>query len=426
MAAPGSEDAGRAGFLHRLTGGVTERVVSVVDPNLVLEQIDPDLLLDRVDVDALLDRVDVNALLDRVDPDLLLDRVDPNRLLDRVDPNRLLDRVEPDALLDRVDPDRLLKRVDATALVRSVDLDAVLADVDLDDVLARVDVDALVARVDVAAILARVDPNLLLERVDLNAVLERVDLEAAVRRSGVPDLIADSTQHLAGSAIDLARRQVVALDVIVDRVVDGALRREPGSAPAGPPLLLDGEDGVDEAQRPGRRRSVTGHYAGPLSRLLAAGLDVAAVTTSYTLGVAGIGFLTQVFLGISLGDTLGDAQTRSPVAVTALLLWGAVYLFTSLAVAGRTPGKALVGLRVVAADGGVLTVRGALVRTLVLPVSTLGLGIGLLLGLVQRQHRTLHDLAARTAEVYDWGERAAELPGPLSAFLERRGPGWDA
>ena len=33
---------------------------------------------------------------------------------------------------------------------------------------------------------------------------------------------------------------------------------------------------------------------------------------------------------------------------------------------------------------------------------------------VQREHRSLHDLIARTCVVYDWGDRSAEMPGPLS------------
>ncbi|TIC82946.1 RDD family protein [Nocardioides sp. GY 10127] len=443
----------KAGFLHRLAGGVTERVVSVVDPDVVLDQVDPN---------ALLDRVDPNRLLDRVDPDRLLARVDPDALLDRVDPNRLLDRVDPDRLLERVDATALVRRVDLDAVLAGVDLDEVLARVDLDAVLARVDLEALLKRVDLDAVLDRVDPDRLLERVDatalvqrvdldavlagvdldavmarvdldavlarvdLDAVLARVDLEAAVKRSGVPDLIADSTNQLAGSALDLARRQLVALDVIIDRLLGRLLapllRRDPAAQPEGPERLVRPEQPSGEAGARARRRSVTGHYAGAATRLVAAGLDVAAVTTSYTLAVAGTGFLSQVFLGVSFGDTQG----YPPLALAALLSWAALYLFASLAIAGRTPGKALVGLRVVSADGAVLAVRQALVRTVAFPFSALLLGAGFVLGLLHPAHRTLHDLVAGTCEVYDWGERAAELPGPLSAFLERQGPDWEA
>ena len=75
----------------------------------------------------------------------------------------------------------------------------------------------------------------------------------------------------------------------------------------------------------------------------------------------------------------------------------------------------------VSADGSPLTVRQAFVRTVAFPLSALLFGIGFLMILVQREHRALHDLIAGTCSVYDWGERAAEMPGPLSAFLARQG-----
>ena len=41
--------------------------------------------------------------------------------------------------------------------------------------------------------------------------------------------------------------------------------------------------------------------------------------------------------------------------------------------------------------------------------------------LVDRERRALHDMLARTAVVYDWGERPAKLPAPLTRYLERKG-----
>ena len=49
-------------------------------------------------------------------------------------------------------------------------------------------------------------------------------------------------------------------------------------------------------------------------------------------------------------------------------------------------------------------------------------GIGLFMIVVQREHRSLHDLIAKTCVVYDWGDRSAEMPGPLSEFLNRAQP----
>lgn len=320
-------------------------------------------LVDAVD-DVVLDNVDLDAVLERIDVDRLLDRIDVNRVLDRVDTTRLLDRVDVDRLLDQVDVDRLLARV------------------------------------------------------DVEAFLEGVDLEAIVRRSGVPDIVAESTGRVAGSALDVARRQLVGLDVLVDKVVDRGvdqiftrvLRRPPMPRRNGPPLLeVDGPVETD-----GPRRNVTGHYAGTLSRAAAVALDITAVITSYTIGYAGLDKLTQALLNRQLS---GDYA--APFAATVLVLWGFFYVFGSLAIAGRTLGKTVVGLRVTDRTGRTLGVGQAAVRTLALPFSVLTLGAGFAIAIVQRDNRALHDLIARTSVVYDWGERSVQLPGPLSDFIAR-------
>lgn len=114
-------------------------------------------------------------------------------MLERVDVNGLLDRVELDRLLDRIDIDRLLERVD---------------------------VDALVARVDV------------------DALIDRVDVEALMKKAKVGELVARSTSEVAGSTLDVARRQAVGLDTLILRLVDRVLRRDPSSRPMGPPALV--------------------------------------------------------------------------------------------------------------------------------------------------------------------------------------------
>ncbi|MFC5264740.1 RDD family protein [Kribbella qitaiheensis] len=162
------------------------------------------------------------------------------------------------------------------------------------------------------------------------------------------------------------------------------------------------------------RLTITGHYAGAVSRAAAAVLDVLIVFASFTLGLAGLDLLTTAFLNTSIKE-----DSSAPPATAALLIWAFCYAFGSLAITARTPGKAIVGLRVVRADGGTVRPRRAFVRVCVFPLSVLLLGLGFVLIVFQREHRALHDLIAGTAVVYDWGERPAELPGPLSDFLIR-------
>ena len=82
----------------------------------------------------------------------------------------------------------------------------------------------------------------------------------------------------------------------------------------------------------------------------------------------------------------------------------------------------MTGLRVGTGEGAPLPPGRALVRVLVFPLSTAALGLGLLGILVDRRRRAPHDLAAGSVVIHDRGDRPAELPGPLSAWLARRDP----
>lgn len=300
--------------------------------------------------------------------DRVLDIVDPNMVLDHVDVNALLDRVEVNELLDRVDVDRLL---------------------------ARVDVDAL------------------LQRADIDALMERVDVRALVERAGIPEIVAESTSHLGGSALDLFRRPLVGLDEIFFRVLNRLVGRDPASFPKGPADLVAW---VDDRGGGDPRTSKTGRYAGALTRLLAVILDSFIVTTSFTLIVAGAVFLAQL---VSSGFEL--PENRGIWYLIAFVVWAFVYMWFGLAIFGKTIGKWVLGLRVVAASGSpILQQRSSFLRTLTYPLSFVALGIGLLGIIFGRERRAWHDHLAGTAVVYDWGTRTAAMPTPLAKFLERQ------
>jgi uncharacterized RDD family membrane protein YckC len=165
---------------------------------------------------------------------------------------------------------------------------------------------------------------------------------------------------------------------------------------------------------PVQRLTVTGHYAGPVTRGAAAVIDVGVVLVTYTLTLSGLQFLSKTFFGDRF-----SAGHAGILGAVALALWAFAYAYTSLAVAGRTLGKGLVGLRVVTREGATINGRAAFVRTLVLPVSILCLCLGLIGIIFGREHRAWHDQAAHTCVVYDWGARTAQLPGPLTEFLTR-------
>ncbi|HEY6635045.1 MAG TPA: RDD family protein [Acidimicrobiia bacterium] len=310
------------GFFGRMASGASDRVLEIVDPNLVLA---------HVDVDALLDKIDVNALLDRVDI------------------NRLLERVDADALMDRV---------------------------------------------------------------DIDALMGRVDIQAIVERAGIPEIVAESTSHLTGSALDMFRRPIVGLDEIVFRGANRIFRRDPTKLPEGPGDLIQWVD-----ERKTKEGVKTGRYAGPLTRLLAVMIDSVVVSFGFTLLVAGLVFVVRLFQpDFEIPDGSGVFYG------IALVVWSFFYLWISYAVFGKTIGKMIVGVRVVSADGhAVLKGRQPFIRVLTYPISFLIFGLGLLGIVFNPQRQAWHDRFASTTVVYDWGSRTATMPTPLADYLARKG-----
>jgi uncharacterized RDD family membrane protein YckC len=380
---------GRRGPFARITNAAA----GAVDVNGIVERIDVNELVDRIDIDGIVRRVDVEEVVDRIDPDRLLDRVDPNLLLDRVDPNRLLDRVDPNRLLDRVDPDRLLDRVDPNRLLDRVEPDRLLERVDPDRLLDRVDVDSL------------------MDRVDIDRLMDRVDVKALVDKAGVADIVGDTTGQMAGSVLDAARRQIVAVDEIVGRIAYRIVRRDPAHVQEGPPRLL-ARAALDDRGR----GVVQGHYAGPVSRLAAFLIDVFVAFGLYTLASAAIVFFLSTILRIEIPDFSFGPW----IALATLAGWGLFYSLVSLVVAGKTVGKGIVGLLVVSQDGTPITGREATIRVITMPLSFIFFGIGLLGIAFGKHRRAWHDRFAGTAVVYDWGSRAAALPAPLTRWIEHR------
>lgn len=291
--------------------------------------------------------------------------------------------------------------------------DRVLNAVDPNVILDHIDVDALLDKVDVNALLDRVDVNRLLDRVDMDSLMERVDVDDLVQRAGIPEIVAESTSHLTGSALDLFRRPIVGLDEIAVRALNRLFRRSIEGYPKGPADLLTW---VDE-HRGERDNAKTGNFAGPFSRLFAFGLDVFIVATGYTAIVAGILFTLGFFI-----DDPTISRDLAWLYVGGFVAWAFVYQWVGYTVFGKTIGKMILGLRVVAIAGGLsLQGRSAFIRVVTYPLSFVLFGVGLLGVIFNPNRQAWHDRFAKTAVVYDWGSRTAAMPTPLADYLESRG-----
>jgi uncharacterized RDD family membrane protein YckC len=91
------------------------------------------------------------------------------------------------------------------------------------------------------------------------------------------------------------------------------------------------------------------------------------------------------------------------------VIWEFVYFAYQWALSGKTIGMAVLGIRVVRADGSPIGWRQAVVRTVTLPLSFLVFGLGFLGILTNRNRYAWHDRLAGTAVVYSWDARAARL-----------------
>lgn len=162
---------------------------------------------------------------------------------------------------------------------------------------------------------------------------------------------------------------------------------------------------------------VTGHYASGVTRLSAFALDALFLSFSYGLILG----MISLFVNLVSSSNVDLGESGGAWVIAGAVLWAFGYSTFSLAIAGRTPGKGIVGLRVVSREGSPITGRQATVRTVAFPLSGLVFGLGFLGIVTGPEHRAWHDKIAGTSVVYDWGDRSAELSTPLSKWLQRQG-----
>jgi uncharacterized RDD family membrane protein YckC len=137
--------------------------------------------------------------------------------------------------------------------------------------------------------------------------------------------------------------------------------------------------------------SVRAEYAGPVSRTIAYVLDTVIVAVLFT-GAATVAGLVASVVGARAHDLARAAASAYLLLLPATL---AFYCMLFWALAGRTPGMALLGLRVVTTRSRSLPWLSAAVRAIVLAYFP----IGALWALVDRRGQAVHDKLARTVVV---------------------------
>ena len=155
-----------------------------------------------------------------------------------------------------------------------------------------------------------------------------------------------------------------------------------------PPVAVIGEM-VD----PPRSGELSGEApAAPLSRILAALLDVALLSTLD----ASILYLTLQLLGLATAQIF-ELPILPLIAFFLLLNGGYFIAFT--AVGGQSIGKMAVGIKVISQGESTVPIGRATLRTLGYLVSALPLGAGFLPGVISADRLALHDRLAHTRVV---------------------------
>lgn len=164
--------------------------------------------------------------------------------------------------------------------------------------------------------------------------------------------------------------------------------------------------------------TLLGHYAGLTSRLLAFVLD--------TIILAGIilfvsWFFVTTWKLLQLEPIVNELKGSSPIFAllvsifvspifytTITLLFVASYYVLFWTLAGQTPGKGIMGLKILPRKGGKLSLTRSILRYLGFYLSIVPFGAGILWILIDDRRLAWHDKLAGTCVVYAWDAKPDE------------------
>jgi len=144
--------------------------------------------------------------------------------------------------------------------------------------------------------------------------------------------------------------------------------------------------------------SPTGKPAGFFSRLEAFIIDLMLILIASLAGIAMFGLIIRFFLRPVFDLNLHLAR-YSPLVVSVMLVF--YYLFF-WALLGFTPGKLLLGLKIVRRDGRKMGLGRAIIRFIGYWISAIPLFLGFIWILFDGRREGWHDKLAGTHVIYTW------------------------
>jgi uncharacterized RDD family membrane protein YckC len=141
-----------------------------------------------------------------------------------------------------------------------------------------------------------------------------------------------------------------------------------------------------------------------VTRLLAFLADSAFVSVLFGAALA----LLSAAVDVATPWKLDFSKDSWIVAVGYFAWWG-IYLGNGWLLRSKSPGMALLGLRIVRADGSDMDHRHAMIRLVAFPLGFLTFGLGFLGIVFGRTRKAIYDRIADTAVVYQWDAESAKI-----------------
>lgn len=228
----------------------------------------------------------------------------------------------------------------------------------------------------------------------------------------IQEVVQTQSLGLADEVVEEIRERTVTADLILERLVRLRFGRPPReSLPAPEVHYLQVRPTPNESART-TERAYQGHYAGFVARLLAFVIDVGILTISLGLIVWFVAALNGLFRLESFFGNLIGLSTFHNVMTAVVSLAGTLFVIGYplffWVLTGQTPGKMLIGLRVITLDGHHVSLWRAVRRLIGLVLAALPLFIGFLWILIDTRWQGLHDKLAGTCVVYSWPARPDE------------------
>lgn len=158
-----------------------------------------------------------------------------------------------------------------------------------------------------------------------------------------------------------------------------------------------------------RSSGLRGQYAGFVSRLLAYGIDLTIIVVMLIALGWLVDIVSRLFPTLLIDPEKIEGWLQLAAVSIVAIVTAAIYYIFFWTLMGQTPGKMLLGLRIISLNGSQLTFWQALRRFIGYFLSALALYAGYWWVLIDNRRQGWHDKLAGTIVVYVWDARLGDL-----------------